>query len=124
MELYLGGFAQGKLQYVNSKQGNKATIVIETAPVGEITEQIIWNQFHLWFRKELQAQRNPEEQVGILLKQYPDLMIIADEVGNGIVPMDAFERAYRERLGRCLCVIAQEASIVERIICGLGSRLK
>ena len=50
--------------------------------------------------------------------------IICDEVGNGIVPMDAFEREYRERLGRFLIEVAKRADRVERIMCGIGQRIK
>ena len=40
------------------------------------------------------------------LEKHPDTVIICEEVGNGIVPLDSFEREYRERLGRLLCEIA------------------
>ncbi|MBP6421033.1 MAG: bifunctional adenosylcobinamide kinase/adenosylcobinamide-phosphate guanylyltransferase, partial [Agathobacter sp.] len=42
----------------------------------------------------------------------------------GIVPLDSFEREYRERLGRLLCEIAAKAERVERIVCGIGQRIK
>jgi adenosyl cobinamide kinase/adenosyl cobinamide phosphate guanylyltransferase len=38
--------------------------------------------------------------------------------------MDAFEREYRERLGRILITIAAKADRVERVICGIGQRIK
>ena len=38
--------------------------------------------------------------------------------------MDAFEREYRERTGRILIRLAQEAEEVERVICGIGQRIK
>ena len=41
-----------------------------------------------------------------------------------IVPLDSFEREYRERLGRLLCEIAAKAERVERIVCGIGQRIK
>ena len=58
------------------------------------------------------------------LEKHPDTVIICDEVGNGIVPLDSFEREYRERLGRLLCEIAAKAERVERIVCGIGQRIK
>lgn len=30
-------------------------------------------------------------------EENPDTIVIADEIGNGIVPLDAFEREYRSR---------------------------
>lgn len=56
--------------------------------------------------------------------KHPDTVIICDEVGSGIVPLDSFEREYRERLGRLLCEIAAKAERVERIVCGIGQRIK
>ena len=58
------------------------------------------------------------------LEKHPDTVIICDEVGNGIVPLDSFEREYRERLGRLLCEIAAKAERVERVVCGIGQRIK
>ena len=60
----------------------------------------------------------------VILKQYPECFIISDEIGNGIVPMDAFEREYRERTGRILVDLANKAEEVERVICGLGQKIK
>ena len=54
----------------------------------------------------------------------PECILICDEVGNGIVPMDPFERRYREEVGRILIKVAQRASRVERVTCGLGQRIK
>ncbi len=39
---------------------------------------------------------------GQLLFGTPDCIIISDEIGNGIVPMEHEEREYRELTGRLL----------------------
>lgn len=110
MELYIGGYHQGKYHYVMKSR--------------EIPEERIWNEFHLWFRQALEEGREPEEETREYLREHPDCVVISDEVGNGIVPMEAFEREYRERLGRMLVEIAAEAKRVERVICGIGQRIK
>lgn len=120
MELYIGGSSQGKLHYVLQKKGYGIEQVSETKPSKNIREIKIWNGFHKWFRQELLDGNCPEDN----LKEIADLIIISDEVGNGIVPMESFEREYRERLGRCLCYIAQRADCVERIACGIGQKIK
>lgn len=52
------------------------------------------------------------------------LVIICDEVGGGIVPMDEFEREYRENVGRAACFFAGRAEKVLRIVCGIPVELK
>ena len=66
----------------------------------------------------------PEEEISGLLDAYGDCIIICDEVGNGIVPAGSAEREYRERVGRILILLAQRAEEVERVICGIGQKIK
>ena len=51
-------------------------------------------------------------------------VVIAREIGSGVVPMDAGERAWRERHGRLLRRLAQQAGSVRRVFCGLTEVLK
>lgn len=99
MELYIGGTAQGKKVYVTQVRG--------------IAEARIWDNFEEWFREKLQESASkspsPEAESMAYLEKHPDTVIICDEVGSGIVPLDSFEREYRERLGRLLCEIAAKA---------------
>ena len=85
---------------------------------------MILNHFHAWVRRCLLESRDPEKETASMILRNPQIIIISDEVGNGIVPMDAFEREYRERLGRILCDLAEKAERVERILCGIGQRIK
>ena len=50
--------------------------------------------------------------------------LVANELGCGIVPMDPFERQFREAFGRLCCRLAQEAKEVHRVICGLGTVIR
>jgi adenosylcobinamide kinase/adenosylcobinamide-phosphate guanylyltransferase len=127
MELYIGGCAQGKLNYVLKQTGIPRDKVTEAAVLSEggIGEEIrIVNHFHLLVRNCLREGKDPEDLVAAITADNPGLILISDEVGNGIVPMEAEEREYRERLGRILCGLAEKASKVERVICGIGQRIK
>ena len=53
-----------------------------------------------------------------------DAIVIAREIGSGVVPADAAERAWRERHGQSLQALAQQAERVVRIFCGLPEELK
>lgn len=127
MNLYIGGCAQGKLSYVLRQTGISADQVADgaegLAEVGRREVKII-NHFHLLVKHLLTEGGDPETLAEDLLLRYPELILISDEVGNGIVPMTKEDREYRERLGRILCSLAVRAERVERIICGMGQRIK
>ena len=126
MELYIGGFAQGKLRYVRKKYPQFTDA--DVADGGEVREfcreSKIWNHLHLWVKRRLSEGGEPEKELEQMLAACPDSIIICDEIGNGIVPLDHAEREYREYTGRLLCRLAEEATCVERIICGVGLRVK
>ena len=51
-------------------------------------------------------------------------IVIATEVGGGLVPVDAEDRAKREAAGRLSCLLAERADTVIRVCCGLPQLLK
>jgi len=59
-----------------------------------------------------------------LLRENPDLVIVTDELGCGIVPMEKRDRLWREMTGRICTCLAAKADEVTRVVCGIGTRLK
>lgn len=51
-------------------------------------------------------------------------VVIATEIGGGIVPIDAGQRATREAAGRLACLLAVRADIVVEMFCGIPTALK
>ena len=51
-------------------------------------------------------------------------VVIATEVGGGVVPTDPAERAAREAAGRLNCLLAQRADAVARVFCGIPMVIK
>ena len=51
-------------------------------------------------------------------------IILATEVGGGVVPMDAGQRAARESAGRLACLLAARADCVVQMFCGIPTILK
>ena len=51
-------------------------------------------------------------------------VIICDEIGAGVVPMDRFERRWRDETGLLYQALAREAAVVDRVWAGLAMRLK
>lgn len=129
MELYIGGYAQGKLAYVKKiHEGQELQIVDGAQAAKKRLEpaggRVVFNHFHLLIKEFLKRGGEPEALIEELLVSFPDCIVISDEVGNGIVPMQAEEREFRERTGRILIQLAADAERVERVLCGLGQRLK
>ena len=60
----------------------------------------------------------------ILYQKNPELVIVTDEIGCGIVPMDPFQREVREQTGRVCTALAGKARRVHRVICGIGTVIK
>ena len=125
MRLVIGGYAQGKLDYVLEKYDFEMKQVWNgEIPEKAVNEPVVFYRFHEWMKTEIMNKKYPEETILNLLKRYSDIVIISDEIGNGIVPMDVFERQYRERTGRILIELAKQAESVERVICGIGQKIK
>lgn len=123
MKLMIGGYAQGKLQYAIKKYKTEDWIVAE-GKLPETEKKVIIHRFHLWVRQMMEQGECPEEQIKKYVEEHPECIIISDEIGNGLVPVDPFEREYRERTGRILVELAKEAEEVERVICGMGMKIK
>ena len=51
-------------------------------------------------------------------------VVIATEVGGGVVPVEAKQRAAREAAGRLACLLAARADCVVQMFCGLPIVLK
>ena len=51
-------------------------------------------------------------------------ILIATEVGGGVVPMDPKQRADREAAGRLACLLAARAECVVQMFCGIPTVLK
>ena len=126
MELFIGGRAQGKLELVLEERKDEETRVVDgTIPeAAENGETIIINNLHNFVRKELEKNGDPEKKINGFLSGTDRCVIIGDEIGNGIVPEDRFEREYRERYGRILIWLAKRADRVVRVICGIGRTIK
>ncbi len=111
MKLFIGGYAQNKYEYVK-----------RTYPGA-----VIWNEFHRFVQEQLKAGTAPDDirqQVADRIASQPDLIIISDELGCGIVPMEKEDRLWRETTGRLLCFAAEQADEVYRMVCGIPQRLK
>lgn len=125
MELYIGGAFQGKLEYVLKKK-QKAMCIADGADCNfdELAQADLLNHLHLLVQRKLQAGETVDTLIDTIYAANPQMILISDEVGCGIVPLEKQDRIYRETVGRVLCQAAQKADTMERILAGTGMRLK
>lgn len=126
MRLIIGGFAQGKLEYAIRVYQIEAERVWDgELPLGDVGPgAVAVNHLHEWIRRRIAEGGCPEEEIFSLIEKNPGCILICNEVGNGIVPADAAEREFRERTGRILIALAEKAEGVDRVLCGIGQRIK
>ena len=127
MKLVIGGYAQGKLNYVLQKYKLQICKIYDgEVPKGKEKEEgmVVINHFHNWVKEKIANEACPEEEILGFIEKNENCVIISDEIGNGIVPMEVSEREYRERTGRLLVELAKKAEEVERVLCGIGQKIK
>ena len=76
----------------------------------------------IWDVQELAARTEDLDALAEKLSRYE--VVIATEIGGGVVPMDAGERAAREAAGRLNCLLAERATAVIRVFCGIPLLIK
>ena len=82
----------------------------------------------MWLSNQMLAGADPEaEQARLIaaLRACPaDLVVVSNEVGQGIVPDNALARRFRQAQGRLNIALAQEAGTVVHVVAGLPRILK
>lgn len=126
MWLITGGAYQGKLEYALKIGSVKEESMVNgaTCAYEELLEKPLVNRFQLWIKRMLLQEKDVNLLVEQIIQMNPELIVIVDELGCGIVPIDDFDRNYREITGRICCKIAKEAKEVHRVMCGIGTVIK
>jgi adenosylcobinamide kinase/adenosylcobinamide-phosphate guanylyltransferase len=124
MELILGGAYQGKAEYAREKLG-----------AGEIyacTEDTLIPDFSSGCASHLEmfalncVRRgvSPRDELAAREEEWRDAILIADDISQGIVPLGAEMRLWREETGRMLAYLAGSALHVHRVFLGIGQVIK
>ncbi|HIY07385.1 MAG TPA: bifunctional adenosylcobinamide kinase/adenosylcobinamide-phosphate guanylyltransferase [Candidatus Evtepia faecigallinarum] len=76
----------------------------------------------IWDVQDLAADAPDLEALAQDLSRHE--VVIATEIGGGVVPTDPAQRQAREAAGRLSCLLAQRARRVIRVVCGLPQAMK
>lgn len=124
MKIILGGAFQGKTAYAKKQNPSLDLTDGEKCSLDSIDTCQAMNSFHSFTRRWLKDGRTKGE-LQKRIKENPSLqLLISDEIGYGLVPIDDFEREYREFHGRVMTELVQNAETVVRIVCGIPQVLK
>lgn len=145
MKLIIGGAYQGKLAYAQKRyEIQDGWIDGRDCKFQELETCRGIFQFHELIRRiqEYDGDQLPEWMCGLqkdhaleleyeskrfaekLLQKNPDVIIVTNELGCGVVPIQRADRIWRETTGRICTCLAGEAEEVIRVICGTGMKLK
>lgn len=122
--LILGGAYQGKRAYAEMIFPGLTWADGEEIPFREIENAAAIDRFHLLVKRWMLAGKSAEDLTEKILGMNRKIIILCDEIGCGLVPVDAFEREYREAAGRVCVELAEHARRVDRVVCGIGMRMK
>ena len=125
MKLIIGGIFSGKYERLLSLGFGENEIADgASAPYEEAFAKPALYKLNGLIRRMLEDGKDPQPWILEQVKAHPEITIVCDEVGGGVVPIDKLDREYREAVGRICCEIAKQAESVERIYCGLVTELK
>jgi adenosyl cobinamide kinase/adenosyl cobinamide phosphate guanylyltransferase len=112
--LVIGGLASGKREYVKKEYGCSDADMAD----GELDGRpVVYNLQNIIFS----TSDSVEDLLPALLQKK---VVICNEVGSGVVPVDKAERAAREATGRLCVELAGYAEKVVRLCCGIPTVIK
>jgi hypothetical protein len=134
MKLVVGGRSQGKLAWAmrqfNIEENRVArgeNLPLKAGEPTKLQEYSALYGLHDLLGRTLRENWNDREIADLVaeLERLPeDFVVICDEIGAGLVPLERFEREWRDLVGRTCCKLAERSDEVWRIFCGLPQRIK
>ena len=120
MVLIIGGAFQGKLEYAVNRFSLSTEDVADGAECSleEALRARCLRDLHLF------SGRFSLGDIEYWLENNVCEIVIADEIGGGIVPAGEDMRKLRETAGRLMCRAAEKADAVIRVHCGIPAVIK
>lgn len=120
-----GGAYQGKLDFVKGKYNIKDSNIqfCQESTELDFSKKVFVNLNNFvraCVKNNLEAREILEKSKDL----WADSIFVMTEISSGIVPMDSFERAYREAVGRTSIYLGKNAESVVRLFCGIPQILK
>lgn len=125
MHLVIGGKYMGKLTYVKTLYGENVSMcdLSVEEPESMLAARVITN-LQDGVRFFLKRGERCADFFEVNLSRLNGKVLIGDEIGSGVVPMEPFERLWRDETGFLYQFLAAKAELVDRVWAGIPCRLK
>ncbi|MCM1507180.1 MAG: bifunctional adenosylcobinamide kinase/adenosylcobinamide-phosphate guanylyltransferase [Ruminococcus flavefaciens] len=126
MIMITGGAYSGKNKFVHERLSVPENLTKDGryCTFGEIFTAVCVNNYHILVKRLISENIEPIGFTEKLCMENNNIIIIMDEIGCGIVPVEKGERKWREMCGKCGCIIAENSETVVRMACGIGKAIK
>lgn len=123
MILIFGGAFQGKLEYAKKKFDINTVCDCGAGASPDFSKDAVC-ALEKFVLKCVHEGKEAADFFKESKEKWQDKVLIMTDVSQGIVPMDAELRAFREMNGRLMLYLASEAEEVIRVFCGIGKKVK
>ncbi len=123
MKMITGGAYQGKTEFVKKHFGCEI-LDGESCDFEDVFTAECVSEFHQLVKRLIEKNEDVITYTERLCSENPDLIVIINEIGCGIVPLEKSDRIWREQVGRAGSLIAKNSDTVVRLICGIPTVIK
>ena len=125
MVFVYGGAYQGKLRFVQTNysfaEQDYFYCTIEDEPT--VTAKVLVG-YEQWVLGQIRKDGNPLEWLEAYLIANPQVVIIAQDMSCGIVPIAFESRMWLKEMGKCACALSEKSEKVYRLFCGIATKIK
>lgn len=126
MIMITGGAFQGKTEFAKKIFSLNDNDIIDgkTCVFDDIFSAKCVVNFHMFIKRLMHDNIDPMKFSEKIIRDNSQIIIIINEIGCGIIPIEKFDRIWRETVGRTGCFIAENSEKVIRVNCGIPMYLK
>lgn len=126
MIMITGGAFSGKKDYTKKRFGFSDEQILngENCSLEAVFSAKCIADFQLIVKRLLEENADVQTFTERLCKENPNAVVIINEIGAGIIPLEKSDRIWREETGRSGCLIARNSSEVIRLTCGIPTTIK
>ena len=126
MIMITGGAFSGKKDYAKKRFGFSDEEILngENCSLEAVFSAKCIVDYQLIVKRLLEENADVQAFTERLCKENPSTVVIINEIGAGIVPLEKNDRIWREETGRSGCFIARNSDEVIRLTCGIPTTIK